>query len=115
MPHKASNNRVKEQVVNDSLSSNSDASGNGQNAAGSPAAQIAPFIDTAAVWNNNGNINKQRWLLGTGVGVITNLVETVQARLDVGIPLIKIDESGDRDQAAFIYFSIDYRCVQFLR
>ncbi|MGB3765160.1 MAG: ShlB/FhaC/HecB family hemolysin secretion/activation protein [Phormidesmis sp.] len=80
-----------------------------RNEDGSPATQIAPFLDTAAVWNNRGNTSEQRWLLGTGVGVITNLVENVQARLDVGIPLIKVNESGDSDQSAFIYFSIDYR------
>ena len=76
---------------------------------GSPVTQIAPFIDTAAVWNNSGNTNEQRWLLGTGVGAIFNLIENVQARLDVGIPLIKIDEPGDSDQSAFVYFSMDYR------
>ena len=76
---------------------------------GSPATQIAPFIDTAAVWNNDGNTSEQRWLLGTGVGVITNLVDNLQARLDVGVPLIQIDEPGDSDQSAFIYFSMDYK------
>ena len=76
---------------------------------GSPATQIAPFVDTAAVWNNNGNTSEQRWLLGTGVGAIFNLLEDVQARLDVGIPLIEVDEPGDSDQSAFIYFSMDYR------
>lgn len=80
-----------------------------RNEDGSPATQIAPFIDTAVVWNNNGDTSEQRWLFGTGVGVITNLVENVQARLDVGIPLIKVDEPGDSDQSAFIYFSMDYR------
>lgn len=76
---------------------------------GSPAVQIAPFLDAATVWNNGSETNDQRFLLGTGVGVITNLVEDVQARLDVGVPLIKIDEPGDTDQSAFIYFSLGYR------
>jgi len=76
---------------------------------GSPAVQIAPFLDTAAVWNQGAETSEQRFLLGTGVGVITNLVKDVQARLDVGVPLITIDEPGDTDQSAFIYFSMDYR------
>ena len=80
-----------------------------RNEDGSPATQIAPFVDTAAVWNNNGNTSEQRWLLGTGVGVITNLLENVQARLDVGVPLISVDEPGDSDQSVFLYFSMDYR------
>ncbi len=80
-----------------------------RNEDGSPATQIAPFLDMAAVWNNQGNTSEQRQLLGTGVGVITNLVKNVQARLDVGIPLMKVDELGDSNQSAFIYFSMDYR------
>ena len=75
---------------------------------GSPAVQIAPFLDAAAVWNQGAETSDQRFLLGTGAGVITNLVEDVQARLDVGIPLITINEPGDTDQSAFIYFSINY-------
>lgn len=76
---------------------------------GSSVVQIAPFLDTAAVWNQGAETSDQRFLLGTGVGVITNLVEDVQARLDVGIPLIEINEPGDTDQSAFIYFTVDYK------
>lgn len=75
---------------------------------GTPAVQIAPFLDTAAIWNQGTETSDQRFLLGTGVGIITNLVENVQARLDVGIPLITIDEPGDTDQSAFIYFNMSY-------
>ncbi|MGC1309967.1 MAG: ShlB/FhaC/HecB family hemolysin secretion/activation protein [Phormidesmis sp.] len=76
---------------------------------GSPAIQIAPFLDTAAVWNRRADINEQRFLLGTGVGLLTNVVENLQARLDFGIPLIKLNESGDSNQDIFLYFNLDYR------
>ena len=79
-----------------------------QNADGSPAVQLAPFLDTAAVWNQGAETSDQRFLLGTGIGVITNLVDNVQARLDVGIPLIALDEPGDSDQSAFLYFNMGY-------
>ena len=80
-----------------------------RNEDGSPATQLAPFVDTAAVWNNGDNTSEQRWLLGTGVGAIFNLLDDVQARLDVGVPLIEVDEPGDSDQSVFLYFSMDYR------
>ena len=76
---------------------------------GSPATQIAPFLDAAAVWNRGENTNEQTFLLGTGVGIIANLVENVEARFDVGVPLIKLAKPGDSNQSAFIYFSLDYR------
>jgi hemolysin activation/secretion protein len=76
---------------------------------GSPAVQIAPFLDAAGVWNQGEESSDQRFLMGTGVSFITNLVENVQARLDVGIPLIKLNESGDSHQDVFLYFSMDYR------
>jgi hemolysin activation/secretion protein len=76
---------------------------------GSPAVQIAPFLDAAGVWNQGADTSDQRFLMGTGVSFITNLVEDVQARLDVGVPLIKLNESGDSNQDVFLYFSMDYR------
>jgi hemolysin activation/secretion protein len=76
---------------------------------GSPAVQIAPFLDAAGIWNQGEETSDQRFLMGTGVSFITNLVEDVQARLDVGVPLIKLNESGDSNQDVFLYFSMDYR------
>jgi hemolysin activation/secretion protein len=76
---------------------------------GSPAVQIAPFLDAAAVWNQGVQASEQTFLLGTGVGVVTNLLDNVEARLDLGIPLIKLTEAGDSPQDVFIYFSMDYR------
>jgi hypothetical protein len=37
------------------------------------------------------------------------LLDNVEARLDLGIPLIKLTEAGDSPQDVFIYFSMDYR------
>ena len=76
---------------------------------GSPAIQVAPFIDTATVWNTGANTSDQNFLLGTGIGLITNLVDNVQARLDVAVPLVKLSESGDSNQDVFLYFNMDYR------
>ncbi|MEL6815077.1 MAG: ShlB/FhaC/HecB family hemolysin secretion/activation protein [Cyanobacteria bacterium J06598_3] len=80
-----------------------------RNEDGSAFTQLAPFLDTAAVWNQGANTNDQTFLLGTGMGLIINPTEDIQARLDVGIPLIELNEAGDSDQNAFFYFSMDYR------
>ncbi|MGB3297873.1 MAG: ShlB/FhaC/HecB family hemolysin secretion/activation protein [Phormidesmis sp.] len=76
---------------------------------GSPATQIAPFLDAAVVWNQGAIANDQTFLLGTGVGIIANLVDRVEARFDVGVPLMRLNEGGDRNQSALMYFSLDYR------
>ncbi|MEM8504565.1 MAG: ShlB/FhaC/HecB family hemolysin secretion/activation protein [Cyanobacteria bacterium P01_D01_bin.1] len=76
---------------------------------GSAALQLAPFLDTAAVWDNDNNTNSQNFLLGTGVGLIANILDDVQTRVDVGIPLVELNEPGDSDQDVFLYFSLGYR------
>ncbi|MEO0648278.1 MAG: ShlB/FhaC/HecB family hemolysin secretion/activation protein [Cyanobacteria bacterium J06650_10] len=76
---------------------------------GSAALQVAPFLDTALVWNKEENTNDQNFLLGTGAGLIVNYVENVEARFDVGVPLVALNESGDSDQDVFMYFSLNYR------
>ncbi|MEM9150379.1 MAG: ShlB/FhaC/HecB family hemolysin secretion/activation protein [Cyanobacteria bacterium P01_F01_bin.3] len=80
-----------------------------RNEDGSPALQLAPYIDTAMIWNQGDETSDQRFLLGTGVGLIANVVEDLQARFDVALPLVKLNESGDSPQDIFIYFSMDYR------
>ncbi len=76
---------------------------------GAAALQTASFLDTAAVWNNNENTNTQNFLVGTGVGLIANFLDNVQTRIDVGIPLIDLNEPGDSNQDVFLYFNLGYR------
>ncbi|MEL7224673.1 MAG: ShlB/FhaC/HecB family hemolysin secretion/activation protein, partial [Cyanobacteria bacterium J06576_12] len=80
-----------------------------RNEDGSPALQVAPYVDTAMIWNQGAETTDQPFLLGTGVGLIANVVENLQARFDVALPLVKINEASDSPQDIFIYFSMDYR------
>ncbi len=80
-----------------------------RNEDGSPALQIAPYVDTAMIWNQGAQTSDQNFLLGTGVGIIANFVENVQARFDVALPLIDLNEVGDSPQDVSMYFSMDYR------
>lgn len=78
--------------------------------AGVPVIQIAPFLDMATVWNTRSSTttNNQRFLLGTGLGVLYNPFEQFNIRLDVGVPLVELTEAGDNPQDVFLYLNLDY-------
>ncbi len=72
--------------------------------------QVAPFIDLGVGWNHSGekaNPDSDK-LLGAGLGLIWQMGDRFNARLDYGIPLINA-RSGDRTfQEKGIYFRINY-------
>lgn len=72
--------------------------------------QVAPFIDFGLGWNHSGespNPDSDK-LLGAGVGLLWQMGDRFNARLDYGIPLINAG-SGDRTlQEQGIYFRINY-------
>ncbi|MEM8805054.1 MAG: ShlB/FhaC/HecB family hemolysin secretion/activation protein [Cyanobacteria bacterium P01_G01_bin.38] len=78
---------------------------------GTPILQLAPFIDMAAVWNNESSTaaNDDNFLLGTGVGLLYRPIDQLNIRFDVGVPLVELDEPGDSPQDVFIYLNLDYR------
>ncbi len=79
--------------------------------------QVAPFIDLGVGWNHSGekaNPDSDK-LLGAGVGLLWQMGDRFNARLDYGIPLINARSSsrasltGDRTfQEKGIYFRINY-------
>ncbi len=73
--------------------------------------QLAPFLDFGTVWNNGRNPNQiigQRFLAGTGLGVIWQPFSGMNIRLDYGIPLIEIEDRGNNIQDDGLYFSVIY-------
>ncbi len=80
--------------------------------------QVAPFIDLGVGWNHSGekaNPDSNK-LLGAGVGLLWQMGDRLNVRLDYGIPLINVG-GGDslRDSSAArtfqekgIYFRINY-------
>jgi hemolysin activation/secretion protein len=72
--------------------------------------QIAPFIDFGVGWNHSGekpNPDSDK-LLGAGLGLVWQMGDRLNVRLDYGIPLINA-RSGDRTlQEKGIYFRINY-------
>jgi len=75
--------------------------------------QTTPFLDLGYVWAKDADINQftdDNLLLGTGVGFILNLTPDLTTRLDIGIPLITLDEqAGDRPSRVQVHFNVNYR------
>ncbi|MTJ13643.1 ShlB/FhaC/HecB family hemolysin secretion/activation protein [Anabaena sp. UHCC 0187] len=79
---------------------------------GNPLIKIAPFFDLGYVWNTDDNPNrlqKQTFLAGTGVGVLWQLLPSLNMRLDYGLPLINLDDRGVNAQDEGFYFNVGYK------
>lgn len=78
-----------------------------RNESGAPIMLLSPFVDMAAVWNTKSGttVNDDRFLLGTGVGFTYRPIEGLDLRLDLGLPLVDIDDSAPQD--VFIYLDFD--------
>ncbi len=78
-----------------------------RNESGAPIMLLSPFVDMAAVWNTKSGttVNDDRFLLGTGVGFTYRPIEGLDLRLDLGVPLVDIDDSAPQD--VFIYLDFD--------
>ncbi|MGF1568234.1 MAG: ShlB/FhaC/HecB family hemolysin secretion/activation protein [Nodosilinea sp.] len=79
---------------------------------GRPMLQINPFFDLGYVWASDSTFQatRQNLLAGTGLGVEVNPFENFNARLDLGVPLITLNElASDRPSGLRVYFDIRYR------
>jgi hemolysin activation/secretion protein len=71
--------------------------------------QLVPFIDAAAVWTSSGEANSSsNTLLGTGLGLRWRIGNTLDARLDYGIPLISVPNSRNTAQENGLYFNLNF-------
>ncbi|MBD2625297.1 ShlB/FhaC/HecB family hemolysin secretion/activation protein [Anabaena variabilis FACHB-164] len=72
--------------------------------------QVAPFLDFGVGWNYAGEkANSQsNNLLGTGLGLIWQMSDRLNARLDYGIPLIDVKANNQNLQDQGLYFTINY-------
>ncbi|MCT7982228.1 filamentous hemagglutinin N-terminal domain-containing protein [Laspinema sp. A4] len=71
--------------------------------------QIIPFADLGVGWNwdsDNRPNPDQNTLVSTGLGVQLQVSDALQARLDWGIPLVKIDSKDRTWQENGLYFSV---------
>ncbi len=71
--------------------------------------QLVPFIDAAAVWTSSGGANSSsNTLLGTGLGLRWRIGNTLDVRLDYGIPLISVPNSRNTAQENGLYFNLNF-------
>jgi hemolysin activation/secretion protein len=72
--------------------------------------QIAPFIDFGVGWNYSGEKpnSQSNSLFSTGLGLIWQMSNKLNARLDYGIPLTNIKSNNKTLQDQGLYFTINY-------
>ncbi len=68
-----------------------------------------PFFDFGTSWSNSDAKDPEEdTLVSLGVGLRLDLIDTLSARFDYGIPLIDVPETGDSLQEDGLYFSLEY-------
>lgn len=68
-----------------------------------------PFVDFGTTWSNSDNrFQEEDTVVSLGVGVVLDLLDTLSARIDYGIPLIEVNDSDDTLQEQGVYFSLEY-------
>lgn len=70
---------------------------------------VIPFFDFGTSWSNSDEKDQEEDTLASlGVGLKLDLIDTLSARVDYGIPLIEVSETGDSLQEDGFYFSLEY-------
>ena len=73
--------------------------------------QLSPFFDFGTIWNHSDSETKilKRTLSSVGLGLRFLVGSNFNARIDWGIPLVKLDKTGDTLQENSIYFTVEYK------
>lgn len=73
--------------------------------------ELTPFFDFGTVWNDaTSQVNiEQQTISSVGVGLRLLVGRNFNARLDWGIPLVNVDQTGNSWQENGLYFSVQYR------
>jgi hemolysin activation/secretion protein len=71
--------------------------------------RLIPFIDFGVGWNSSGETTGDtNTLLATGLGLQWQMRDSLDVRLDWGIPLIASDDRNRTLQEQGLYFSVNY-------
>ena len=79
--------------------------------------QLTPFLDFGKVWNTdkfddttNASLDfDTNTLLSVGIGLRLQVSDEFAARLDWGIPLVDLDDTGNSLQEDGVYFSLEFQ------
>lgn len=70
---------------------------------------VVPFFDFGSAWSNSDERDPEEDTLASlGVGLRLDLIDTLSARIDYGIPLVEVTDIGDSLQEDGLYFSLEY-------
>jgi len=70
---------------------------------------LAPFLDLGVGWNKDSDNNPEdNVLLGLGMGLLWQMEDKLNARIDYGIPLTNVEDSDNTLQENGFYFSVNY-------
>lgn len=70
---------------------------------------VVPFFDFGVGWNDNSDDNpEENVLAGLGLGLQWQMGDTFNTRIDYGIPLTDVEDSGNTLQEDGVYFSVNY-------
>ena len=71
--------------------------------------QLTPFVDFGTVWNTDNVTLDENTLVSVGVGLRLQVRDDFIARLDWGIPLVDLEDTGDTLQEEGIYFLLEFK------
>ena len=75
--------------------------------------KILPFFDVGTIWNNNRETVGSNTFASTGIALRYRYQETIEARVDYGIPLIEPTGLGATDTEDRLIFSILLKPLRF--
>jgi hemolysin activation/secretion protein len=74
---------------------------------GASIVKLLPFVEAGTVWNSSGVNSTTQSLFGLGLGATYQPIRNLVLRLDYGIPLVNVSNSGNNLQDSGLYFSVN--------
>ena len=69
--------------------------------------KLLPFVEAGTIWNSSCVNSTNQSLIGLGLGATYQPMRNLLLRLDYGIPLVNVSNSGNNLQDSGLYFSIN--------
>ena len=74
---------------------------------GASIVKLLPFVEAGTIWNSSGVSSTTQSLFGLGLGATYQPMHNLTLRLDYGIPLVNVSNSGNNLQDSGLYFSVN--------
>ncbi|NEQ50067.1 MAG: ShlB/FhaC/HecB family hemolysin secretion/activation protein [Leptolyngbya sp. SIO3F4] len=71
--------------------------------------QLTPFLEAGIGWNNEIPDPDPSFIAGLGLGMRWTISPDLSLRVDYGIPLVDVDDTGDSLQENGLYFLLNYQ------